>query len=635
MVLGPALVIAVASSARAAPGDFTVSPTTLSFPDTFVGATRSLPVTVTNASNATQTPNFAGGAPNDPTNFGGSQNCAGVALAPGASCVFTYTFEPASAGLKTSSTTIGIDTDNFSITMSGTGLFPITVSPTTLSFPNTAVGATSALPVTIRNVSNVTQTPNYAGGAPIDPTNFGGSQNCAGVALAPGATCVFTYTFKPVSAGLKTSSTTITIDTVSFSITMSGTGGPGPAGTITVSPTTLSFPNTAVGATSALPVTIRNVSNVTQTPNYAGGAPNDPTNFGGSQNCTGVTLAPGATCVFTYTFKPASAGLKTSSTTITIDTVSFSITMSGTGGPGPAGTTAVVLGGADRIDTAILVSKSSFPTNLSANAVVLARADLFPDALAGAPLAVAKGGPLELTSLSGPSFIDPRTVIEIQRVLSPGKTIFVLGGTSAIADSVVQQLQGLGYAVVRFGGVDRFQTAVLIAQQGLNNPASLFLVNGVNFPDALSAGPAAAKVAGAILLTNNNVMPSSTSTYLASRTGTTQFAIGGPAAQAAPTATAVVGSDRYATAAATAQRFFANPTAVGIASGVAFPDGLTGGAHIGKRGGPLLLTDPNALPGNTQSYLQSVKATLTEVFVYGGTSAVATPVVTQINAAIA
>jgi putative cell wall-binding protein len=528
MVLGPALVITVASSARAASGDFTVSPTTLPFADTFVGATRSLPVTVTNVSSTTQTPNFSGGAPLDATNFGASQNCAGVPLAPGASCVFTYTFEPASAGPKTSSTTIGIDSDNFSITMTGTGLFPITVTPTTLSFPNTAVGATSALPVTIRNISNVPQTPNYASGAPIDPTNFGGSQNCAG-----------------------------------------------------------------------------------------------------------VTLAPGATCVFTYTFKPASVGLKTSSTTIQIDTVSFSITMSGTGGLTPAGTTAVVLGGADRIDTAILVSKSSFPTNLSANAVVLARADLFPDALAGAPLAVAKGGPLQLTSLSGPSFIDPRTVIEIQRVLSPGKTIFVLGGTSAIADSVVQQLQGLGYTVVRFGGVDRFQTAVLIAQQGLNNPASLFLVNGVNFPDALSAGPAAARVAGAILLTNNNVMPSSTSTYLASRTGTTQFAIGGPAAQAAPTATAVVGSDRYATAVATAQRFFANPTPVGIASGVAFPDGLTGGAHIGKRGGPLLLTDPNALPGNTQSYLQSVKATLTEVFVYGGTSAVATPVVTQINAAIA
>ena len=214
---------------------------------------------------------------------------------------------------------------------------------------------------------------------------------------------------------------------------------------------------------------------------------------------------------------------------------------------GQGGKTAQVLGGPDRIDTAILISKNSFPTTGSAQAVVLARADLFPDALAGAPLAVAKGGPLELTSLSGPSFIDPRTVTEIQRVLTPGKTIFVLGGPSAIADNVVAQLQALGYQVIRLGGTDRFQTAVLIAQNGLNNPTNLFLANGINFPDALSAGPSAAKVQGAILLTNNNVMPAFTQQYLATRTGAVLFAMGGPAAGAAPQATPIVGADRYAT----------------------------------------------------------------------------------------
>jgi autotransporter-associated beta strand protein len=302
---------------------------------------------------------------------------------------------------------------------------------------------------------------------------------------------------------------------------------------------------------------------------------------------------------------------------------------------GQGGKTAQVLGGPDRIDTAILISKNSFPTTGSAQAVVLARADLFPDALAGAPLAVAKGGPLELTSLSGPSFIDPRTVTEIQRVLTPGKTIFVLGGPSAIADNVVAQLQALGYQVIRLGGTDRFQTAVIIAQNGLNNPTNLFLANGINFPDALSAGPSAAKVQGAILLTNNNVMPAFTQQYLSTRSGAVLFAMGGPAAGAAPQATPIVGADRYATSVMAAQRFFTNPTAVGIASGVAFPDGLTGGAHIGKLGGPLLLTDPNALPGNVQTYLQSIKATITQLFVYGGSTAVATPVVTSINAAVA
>src|SRR6185503_7190541 len=93
VLIASAVVVApgVGVPVRAASGDFTVSPTTLSFPATYVGSTSSLTVTITNGSSTTQTPNFSGGAPNDPANFGGSQNCAGVPLDPGATCQFTYT----------------------------------------------------------------------------------------------------------------------------------------------------------------------------------------------------------------------------------------------------------------------------------------------------------------------------------------------------------------------------------------------------------------------------------------------------------------------------------------------------------------------------------------------------------------
>ena len=155
----------VVTEAQAA-GEFTVSPTTLSFPATYVGDTASLTVIVTNTSSSTLTPNFAGGAPNDSTNFGGSQNCAGLTFAPGDSCEFTYTFEPASTGSLSTSTTIAVDSDNFSISMSGSGLDPIGVSPTTLVFPDTLIGDTTSLDVVVTNISPVSQTPNYAGGAP-------------------------------------------------------------------------------------------------------------------------------------------------------------------------------------------------------------------------------------------------------------------------------------------------------------------------------------------------------------------------------------------------------------------------------------------------------------------------------------
>ena len=293
-----------------------------------------------------------------------------------------------------------------------------------------------------------------------------------------------------------------------------------------------------------------------------------------------------------------------------------------------------VLAGVDRVETAINVSKNSFPAAGSANAVVLARGDLFPDALAGSPLAVAKGGPLLLTSLVASTGIDVRTTAEIQRVLSSGKTIFILGGEVAISAAVFTQLQSLGYTVIRLGGADRFDTAILIASNGLNNPANILLATGLNFPDALAAGAAAAKVNGAVLLTNGTVQPPSNQSYLAAHPSDVLFALGGPAAVAVPTAQSISGVDRYDTAVKVAQKFFTSPTTVGLASGVNFPDGLTGGAHIGRLGGPLVLTDPNALPAFTASYLANVASTITSAFVYGGTNAISTNVVNAFKVAI-
>ena len=320
-----ALVFLVVPTGALYAQNFSATPTNLVFGNVPVGATASLPVTVTNLTAVPQTPNYAGGAPNDPTNFGGSQNCAGVTLAPGASCTFTYTFNPATLGAKSSSTTIDIDSETFSITMSGTGVSAFSVVPTNLVFGSVPVGATASLPVTITNTSGVPQTPNYAGGAPNDPTNFGGSQNCAGVTLAPGASCTFTYTFNPTTLGAKSSSTTIDIDSETFSITMSGTGG-----SFTVVPTSLSFGAVVVGGSASLPVTITNVSAASLTPSFSGGAPLDSTNFDASQNCAGTTLVPGASCTFTYTFHPTSAGAKSTTTTIGIDSDTFAITLSGT-----------------------------------------------------------------------------------------------------------------------------------------------------------------------------------------------------------------------------------------------------------------------------------------------------------------
>jgi hypothetical protein len=107
----------------------------------------------------------------------------------------------------------------------------------------------------------------------------------------------------------------------------------------------------------------------------------------------------------------------------------------------------------------------------------------------------------------------------------------------------------------------------------------------------------------------------------------------GPAAGADPSATRIVGADRYDTARKVAEDFF-SPTVVGIASGANFPDAMSGGAHMGNKGGPMLFVEPAALPSFTHDYLLANSTSIASAYVYGGTAAVAGSVASAVQNAI-
>jgi putative cell wall-binding protein len=289
----------------------------------------------------------------------------------------------------------------------------------------------------------------------------------------------------------------------------------------------------------------------------------------------------------------------------------------GGGSAPPAAPTVSRVAGPDRIATSIAASQDRFPAAGSAGAVVLAGDRTFADALAGTPLAAAKGGPLLLTS--GVT-LEPSVQAEIQRVLPAGGTVYVLGGASAISPAVTSTLGGLGYTVVRYGGADRFATARIVATEGLGDPSTIFLVAGLDFADGLAAGPAAAAADGAVLLSDGSSLDPGTAAYLAAHPGDTVYAVGGPAAVADPAATAIAGADRYATAVDLATRFFSKPTVVGVATGTDFPDALSGGAEMAGLGGPMLLTAA-APPPELLAYLAGA-TTVTTVKVFGGSAVV-------------
>jgi putative cell wall-binding protein len=286
--------------------------------------------------------------------------------------------------------------------------------------------------------------------------------------------------------------------------------------------------------------------------------------------------------------------------------------------------------GSDRISTAIAVSKLGYGDGVAA-AGVLARSDNYPDALAGTPLAAAKKGPLLLTP---PQQLDPRVGSELKRALPAGATVYLLGGQNALGAAVEDAVRSLGFTPVRLAGGDRYETATVIADQGLANPTTVLLATGANFPDALAAGAAAPTAAAAVLLTSGSTIPPATSTYLTAHPPKTRYAIGGPAAAADPSATAIVGGDRFDTARKVAAQFFPAPRFVGIASGQDFPDALSGGSHVGKARGPVLLVSPTVLPPATQQYLQGVGAGVEAGFLDGGPAAVSDAVRTAAADAI-
>ena len=99
------------------------------------------------------------------------------------------------------------------------------------------------------------------------------------------------------------------------------------------------------------------------------------------------------------------------------------------------------IGGPDRDATANLISQAMYPAAHSASVVILARDDVFADALAGSPMAKVYDGPVLLTPSAslGASAQDG-----ITRLLNPGATVYILGGTAALSDHVVAQINALG-----------------------------------------------------------------------------------------------------------------------------------------------------------------------------------------------
>jgi putative cell wall-binding protein len=165
--------------------------------------------------------------------------------------------------------------------------------------------------------------------------------------------------------------------------------------------------------------------------------------------------------------------------------------------------------GANRYATAAAISASTFSSGVST--AYVATGTNFPDALAGGPAGVVNDGPILLVRQNS---IPKETAAELAS-LNPDR-IVVLGGPAAVSDSVVTQLNGMASSgVSRYWGANRYETAVAVSEAVFPTGAGVvFIVTGVNFPDAVAAGPVAGMLNAPILLVTGTSVPSSTASEL-------------------------------------------------------------------------------------------------------------------------
>lgn len=253
------------------------------------------------------------------SDFQVSYNDCYPTLAPRNVCQIDLRFVPTAAGARSASLTV---TDAFgtaaSIPMTGEGLpqpTPLTMTPSgSFSFAPTLVGATSFRSVTITNPGSGPSGPLstqvaqcytdwYYGDYCVPSPDFALSlDTCAGVDLPAGGSCTLQIEFRPSGLGSYTGKFEVSSSARFGVLSLDGTG----AG-LTPSTSELLFPSVAVGAASEPQHIVVTNSGTTNTGPIA-------VEISGfvfeivSNDCSGVSLAAGASCIVSVRFRPTSPG---------------------------------------------------------------------------------------------------------------------------------------------------------------------------------------------------------------------------------------------------------------------------------------------------------------------------------------
>ncbi|MGI6216268.1 MAG: S8 family serine peptidase, partial [Coriobacteriales bacterium] len=145
--------------------------------------------------------------------------------------------------------------------------------------------------------------------------------------------------------------------------------------------------------------------------------------------------------------------------------------------------------GKTRIETAEEIY--GYLSGLWGDTAFIADSTNFADALSACTDSFANYYPIFLANPNSSQSISSGT---LQRIKQGGFTkVVVLGGTGAVPESAVTQLENNGISVERWAGANRYETSQVIAENAIEagdlSPYQIGIATGENFADALAAGP--------------------------------------------------------------------------------------------------------------------------------------------------
>jgi hypothetical protein len=282
----------------------TLSPTTLAFGSLAEGNTSAgKTITLTNVQNVALTGitiGFTGS-----TDYAQTNTC-GTSVAAGQKCTITVTLTPSVIGADNATLSISDSAANTSQTaaLTGAGVTPVTLSPTTLAFGSVVEGnASAAKTLTLTNVQNVALTGITIGFT--GSTDYAQTNTC-GTTVAAGQKCTITVTLTPSVIGADNATLSISDSAANSPQTVALTGtGTTP---VTLTPTSATYASQTVGTTSAAKVfTLTSSLNATLSDIVI----SNSGDFAVSSTTCTTTLAGKGKCTIDVVFKPTATGTRT------------------------------------------------------------------------------------------------------------------------------------------------------------------------------------------------------------------------------------------------------------------------------------------------------------------------------------